>query len=212
MKRQCTVSNLGKKGSTRKDLLTTPTHEPHDTIGKKKTTTKHKGKRERQIERKTSKTASRPDVVWDTDCGRDKGSGPSSSESDVAPSCHPLLVLGFRPVFALRKTISDMLACLCVHDFGCLGRDWIPSRTRPRRLREMWLGDLGMGKKVRAERPDFEELSDVVLFTCPPSQLYACLLCLALPCLALPYPAMVCSALFLFSLFFINSPGGRMEG
>lgn len=38
-KRQCTVSIIKKR--TRKDLLTTSTHEPHDTTGKKKE--KHKG-------------------------------------------------------------------------------------------------------------------------------------------------------------------------
>lgn len=39
-----------------------------------------------------------------------------------------------------------------------------------------------------------------------PSQLHACLLCLALPCPALP-----CFSFSYLSLFFINSPGGRME-
>lgn len=67
-----------------------------------------------------------------------------------------------------------------------------------------------MGKKARAGRLDFRgELVDVVLLL---ALAIACLF--TLPCLALPCLPCHALAFFILSLlfFFINSPGGRMEG
>lgn len=150
-----------------------------------------KGKMERQIERRASKTASRPAILWSTDGGWDR------------PVVPPAFAAKSRYVCGIAGNEYRHCLLACARDFGCLGdigtsRD-SPSATFGKRV--------GPGDRKESEG---EKVWFAVVVGCR-----VLLLALATACLfTLPYLAMPCYALlFSFYLFFfIDAPGGRMEG
>lgn len=156
---------------------------------------------ERQIERRASKTASRPAILWRTDGGWDMGAELALRERQAALLFLPPLLPSLAVFAALRGTSID-IACLRVRVILDAWDTLVPAGTRHQRLLGKEWGP-GIGKRAKAGRSGLLELLDVVCCYLP-SQLHACLLCLTLPCLV-----------FLFSFylfFFIDAPGGRMEG
>lgn len=145
---------------------------------------------ERQIERRASRTASRPAVLCSTDGG-----------------CRPVVP----PAFAAKSRYVCGIAgdehrhCLlaCARDFGCLG-DVGTSRDSP---------SATFGKRVGPGERKGSEGGKVWL-----AGVVGCrvlLLALAIACLfTLPYLAMPCFSFLFFPylFFFIDAPGGRMEG
>lgn len=163
---------------------------------------KTQGKTERQIGRKASRTASRlqcgtstADEVWERTVAR----------ATLPPDAPPLLVPVLAMFWALRETSVDMLACLLLRVILDARRQRLPA------VAINYFGK-GVGSRGWERKPGREDLTfgSCWMSCCYlPSQLHACLPCLALPCLAMP----CFSFLFflLLFLFFINSPGGRME-
>lgn len=178
---------------------------------RKKKKHKGKGKGKDKLRERHPKQRAGLSEVWNTDGGWDMGGDLTPARATSLPVVPPLLVRSLAMLWHCKGLASTRLLA-CALDFGCSGDIGVPGRTRHQRFWERRGGPGGQERKRGRE--------DLIWGRCwmsccyLPSQLHACLHCLALPHLALPCHAFLVFSLFSLVLlfFFINSPGGRMEG